>query len=78
MWWEEITSFLRSLGFQHSRVDTAFLVWYYGDGSIGVMIILHVDDVMVTNDGSKTGEKIVEAIHHKYPFGEWVEVAKQG
>jgi len=77
-WWEELTGFLRSLGFCHSRVDMAFLVWYYDNGSIGIMIILHVDDIMITNDGTKVTEKLVEAIHKKYPFGEWVEVAKQG
>ena len=77
-WWEEITGFLRGLGFTHCRVDTAFLVWYYGDGSVGIMIVLHVDDIMIANDGTKTTEKIVEAIHKKYPFGERVKVQEQG
>ena len=70
-WWEEVTGFLKTLGFQHSRMDVAFLVYYQEDGSIGAMIILHVDDVLVATDGSKKMETAVEAFHKKYPFGEW-------
>ena len=51
-WWEEVTSFLRTLGFQHSRMDVAYLVRYGDDGSLTAMIILHVDDMMISHDGS--------------------------
>jgi len=36
-WWEEVTGFLRSLGFVHSRMDVAFMVLYHEDGSVGAM-----------------------------------------
>ena len=28
-WWEELTGYLTSLGYQHTRMDAAFLVWYH-------------------------------------------------
>ena len=74
-WWEEITGFLvDELHFRHSRVDPAFLIYYYDDGSVGIMIILHVDDIMVASDGRKVTEGIVAKSHDKYPYGEWVRV----
>ena len=52
------------------------MIWYYDDGSIGVLIVLHVDDIMLANDSSKKTEKIVLEIRNKYPFGEWVNVSE--
>ncbi len=75
-WWEEVIGYLRQIGFQHTRMDVAFLVYYHPDGSLGAMIILHVDDIMVATDGSKVTEAMVEKVHKKYPFGEWEYVAK--
>jgi len=77
-WFEEVTTFLGSLGFQHSRMDVAFMVIYHDDGSLGAMIVLHVDDIMVATDGSDYMEAQVEKFHAKYPFGEWEYVAKKG
>ena len=77
-WWEELTKFLTDvLGFQHCKMDIAFLVWYYDSGDVGIMIILHVDDVQVAYDGNKATEKIVQTLYQKYPFGEWVKVHEQ-
>ena len=39
--------------------------------------VLHVDDLMVSGDGSVYTEKIIKRIHDKYPFGEWLEVQKE-
>ena len=72
VWWEEFTGFLLSLGFTHSRTDVAFIVFYSLDGDIGILIIIHIDDVQISNDGTKATEAIVKKIHDKYPFGEWV------
>ena len=77
-WWEEVTGFLRDLGFQHSRMDVAFMVLYHDTGDIGGMIVLHVDDIMVATDGSKFMEGQVEKFHAKYPFGEWEYVSTKG
>ena len=75
-WWEEVTGFLRSVGFRHARMDVAFMVYYKDDNSVGAMLILHVDDLMVATDGSPAVEKAVEALHEKYPFGEWEYLSK--
>ena len=32
---------------------------------------------MVSGDGSAYTEKIIQQIHNKYPFGEWLEVQKE-
>ncbi len=66
-WWEEVTGYVRTQGFQHSRMDVAFMVKYHDDGSIGAMVILHVDDVSVATDSSKKTEAAVEPFHQKYP-----------
>ena len=49
-WWEEVTGYLRQEGFVHSRMDPAFMIWYHESGSVGIMLILHVDDVMIATD----------------------------
>ena len=76
-WWEEVTGFLRKVGFQHSRMDVAFMVYYHEDGQVGAMIVLHVDDIMVATDNTPVCEDMVEQFHQKYPFGEWEYVRKQ-
>ena len=76
-WWEEVTKFLRSLGFQHSRMDVAFLVRYGDEGSLSAMIVLHVDDMMIAHDGSTTCKHMLEKIRNTYPMGEWTDVASQ-
>ena len=50
------------------------MCWYHQNKSLGIILVLHVDDVMVAGDGSKITEEIIETIHKKYPFGEWCEV----
>ena len=57
-------------------MDPAMMVYYYDSGDVGAMIVLHVDDIMIASDSTKCIEKLVNAIHTKYPFGEWVEVWK--
>jgi len=76
-WWDEIVGFLvNECGFQHCRLDPAFLIWYYEDGCVGIILILHVDDIMLSNDGEDVTEAIVNQIYNKYPFGEWVRVSE--
>ena len=41
------------------------------------MAIIHVDDLVIASDGSKETEALVEKLHKRYPFGEWVQVAKE-
>ncbi len=77
-WWEEITGFLRDeCGLVHCRMDPAFMVFHHDNGNVGMVLVLHVDDIMIASDGSKRAEAMVEKIHSKYPFGEWLNVSEQ-
>ena len=37
-------------------------------------MILHVDDLMIAGDGSPATEDVIEKLHKRFPFGEWVKV----
>ena len=53
------------------------MIWYHDNGNVGIMIVLHVDDVMVPYDVSGLTRRIVQKLYEKYKFGEWVCVSKQ-
>jgi len=46
------------------------------DGTVDVVVIIHVDDLMIASDGSRDAEARVQQLHDRFPFGEWVEVSK--
>ena len=77
-WWEALTGYLKGLGFKQCRLDVAFLSWYHPDGRLGVILTLHVDDVMICGDGHPTTEAVIEAFHQKFPWGEWQEDGVRG
>ena len=52
------------------------MVMYHDNGSLGGMIVLHVDDIVIATDGTDEIEAKVETLREKYPFGEWVDVAE--
>ena len=70
-----MTSFFKECGFRHSRMDIAFMVLYHDNGDVAAMLVLHVDDMMISHDGSKHMKSMLAKIKNKYPFGEWVEVS---
>ena len=75
-WWEELTGYLTgTLKFRHSAMDVAFLTWYHDNGNVGIIIVLHVDDVMIAGDGIDQTNKIIDRIYARFPFGEWSKVA---
>ena len=43
-------------------------------GALGIMLILHVNDLMVAGDGSPGTEAVIEKLRERFPFGEWVLV----
>lgn len=75
-WREEVTGYLRSGGFQHTRMDVAFMVAYHDNGDVGAMIVLHVGGVMIATGGPFLMEKKVADFHKKYRLGEWAELKK--
>ena len=48
------------------------MVWYYDNGNVGCMIMIHVDDIMIACDGSKVTEKLVDGC---YIIGLYIEGA---
>ena len=67
-WWEELSGFMKEIGFQSSRVGPASMIHDRENGSIGAIAIIHVDDLMIANDGSKETEALVEKLHQRYPL----------
>ena len=80
-WWENLTGFLtEELEFVHSRMDQAFLVWYYPEnekqstvrpgtgapGSVGAILVIHVDDLMIATDGTPRTEALVEQLRERF------------
>ena len=62
------------LGFRHSRLGVAFLTWYHEEGALGIMLILHVDDLMFAGAGTPSTEATIEKLRERFPFGEWLKV----
>ena len=54
------------------------MVYYNEDNSVGGMLILHVDDLMVATDGGAEVEAAVEKLYAKYKFGQWSYLQKEG
>ena len=80
-WWTEVSGYLtRDAGFHSCRMDPAFFIWYHKDGSIGALIILHVDDLLIATDSSGEAELKIDAFMKKYKIGDltWAERAAAG
>ena len=60
--WEELSGFMKEIGFVSSRVGPAFMIHYLPNGSIGATAIIHVDDLMIANSGSRVAEESSEEI----------------
>ncbi len=53
------------------------MIWYHDNGNVGIMIVLHVDNIILSYDGSSLTRRIVQKLYEKYKCGEWVRVSKQ-
>ena len=40
-------------------------------------MVVHVDDVTICHDGSDIRHQTAEKLHKRFPFGTWLEVAKE-
>ena len=68
-WWNELTSFLtKELGFVHHRLDVAFLIWYHSDHTVGIIMIVHVDDIVISHDESALTKKVVDQFRKRFQF----------
>lgn len=74
-WYMQLSGFIvDTLGFTCSVLDPAFFVLRDKGGSPHAMIVLHVDDLMVSTDGSDFAEEQVRKLYDRFPFGEWATV----
>ena len=74
-WYEELTAFLKEIGFQSLRFDPAYMVHYRPDKTLGAMIIMHADDIQIAHDGSPEMAKLIEKLKATYSSGQWSQVS---
>ena len=71
-WWNEFSKTLtKEFEMEQHTVDQAFFIWRHASGEPGVLLIVHVDDILVAHDSSAKSAKIVERLKKRYPFGDW-------
>ena len=77
-WYNELSRILETeLGFSKSQVDPALFFLRDNQGQLKALMVVHVDDVMICHDGSALGRETAQRLHERFPFGTWLEVAKQ-
>ena len=77
-WYNELSRILEAeLGFSKSQVDPALFFLRDAQGQLKALMVVHVDDVMICHDGSNLGHETAPRLHERFPFGTWLEVAKQ-
>ena len=52
------------------------MTWYHENGCVGCILVVHVDDVMLSYDGTKEVKALVDKFYNKFPFSEWEQVHK--
>ena len=71
-WYKQLSGFIMNdLGFTCSVLDPAFFILRNSKLEPCAMIVLHVDDLMVSTDGSEHAEEQVKKLCARFPFGEW-------
>jgi len=70
-WWTEFSTLKQEFKLESLYQDQAFFVWRHDDGKLGLMLVVHVDDVLVAHDGAPDTEAMVNRLKKRYPFGEW-------
>lgn len=74
-WYNQISSFIMSdMGFERSILDPALFIHRDHNLNPNALLVLHVDDLMIATDGSLEGEKTVDMLYKRFPFGEWCKV----
>ena len=65
-WWLEFSPTSRSMGLQ---LDPALMVWRHPSFALGIMSIVRVDDIALTDDGSEETKQIVVLLRKRFRFG---------
>ena len=74
-WYEQLSGFImREMGFERSVIDPAFFIHRDKQGEPDGLLVLHVDDLMVSTNGGPDVENKVSLLCERFPFGEWETV----
>ena len=58
-WWLEFSKTLTTeLGMTPLQQDSAFFTWRHGNGKLGLMLVVHVDDILVVHDASESAQEL--------------------
>lgn len=60
-WFEKLSTFLRSLGFQNARADSSLFV--YHNNNITCYILVYVDDIVITGNSQPVIDNLVSTLH---------------
>ena len=70
-WWLEFSGTMYGeFQFVSHTLDVAFFIWRHDNGSIGILLVVHVDDVACGYDGSKETQQVIDRLLKRYPFGD--------
>ena len=77
-WYEELCRALqKEFGFERNSVDPAMFSLTDGNAVLRGIMIVHVDDVMMCDDGSVLGKEVEKKLYNRFQFGTWQRVAEQ-
>ena len=77
-WYDELARILcQELHFEKSFVDPAVFMLRNPTGKLVGLMIVHVDDVMVSHDGSLFASEVVDQLRKRFPFGTWQRVCEE-
>ena len=76
-WWLEFSRALtEEMKMVPTQVDQAMFTWRSSQGALGLLLAVHVDDVIVAHDGSAEAQDVLRRLSERFPFGEWQYGAK--
>ncbi|GKB32454.1 ribonuclease H-like domain-containing protein [Tanacetum coccineum] len=63
-WFQRFSSFIRRVGFQHSKTDTSLFVYHIG--SDVAYLLLYVDDIILTTSSTALLQCIITLLHSEF------------
>jgi len=71
-WWLEFSRALtEEMGMVATQVDQALFAWRNASGQLGLVLAVHVDDIIVAHDGSPEARAVLDKLGARFPFGDW-------
>ena len=77
-WYDQLAGFIvHEMGFEKSLIDPALFIHRGLDRKPDALVVLHVDDLMISTNGGAEVESMVSKLCERFPFGEWGKVCDQ-